>query len=212
MGHTLFLEFIHKLPRHPNHTLVFVIDALDESGDYQSRPVLLKALTDAAEYTPWLKIIITSRPEVDIQGFFDAPMRYDLGADQEAEGDLRTFARSQFNSVASEWHLPTPWPGESLVDKVVSQANGLFIFIKTFVLALRQCADPKECFEATLESSTGTGLGSLYGLYSGILKARVRRSHIAGFQQMIGVLLATAPYRALCEETVAKLAKCSPIS
>ena len=103
---TLFLDFIHKLPSHPKHTLVFVIDALDECGDDQSRPALLEALTDAAEHAPWLKIIITSRPEVDIQRFFDAPMRFDLGADQEAEGDLRAFARSQFDSVASKWYLP----------------------------------------------------------------------------------------------------------
>jgi len=210
MKPTPFLDFIHKLPRHPKHTLVFIIDALDECGDDQSRPVLLKALTDAAEYAPWLKIIITSRPEVDIQRFFDAPMRYDLGADQEAEGDLRTFARSQFNSVASKWYFPTPWPEESRFERVTSQANGLFIFIKTFVLALRQCGDPNEYFEATLESSTGTGLESLYGLYSGILKAPAMGSNIAVFQRMIGVLLATAPYRPLCEETIAKLAEVQP--
>ena len=136
MKPTLFLDFIHKLPRHPKHTLVFVIDALDECGDDQSRPVLLEALIDAVGHAPWLKIIITSRPEVDIQRFFDAPMRYDLGTDEEAKGDLRTFARSQFNSVASKWHLPTPWPEESLIERVISQANGLFIFVKTFVLAL----------------------------------------------------------------------------
>jgi len=210
MKHTLFLDFIHKLPRHPKHTLVFVIDALDECGDDQSRPVLLKALTDAAGHAPWLKIIITSRPEVDIQRFFNALMRYDLGADQEAEGDLRTFARSLFNSVASKWHLPTPWPEQSRFERVISQANGLFIFIKTFVLALRQCVDPKERFEATLESSTGTGLESLYGLYSSILKVPVMGSNIAGFQRMIGVLLATSPYRPLCEETIAKLAEVQP--
>jgi len=210
MKHTLFLDFIRQLPRHPKYTLVFVIDALDECGDDQSRPILLKALTDAAEHAPWLKIIITSRPEVDIQRFFDAPMRYDLGTDQEAECDLRTFARSQFDSVASKWHLPTPWPEESLFDRVISQANGLFIFIKTFVLALQQCADPKESLEATLQGSAGTGLESLYGLYSSILKARVLRSNGAGFQRMIGVLLATAPYNLLCEEMLAKLAEVQP--
>jgi len=207
MKPTLFLDFIHKLPRHPKHTLVFVIDALDECGNAQSRPLLLDVLNNAAEHAPWLKIIITSRPEVDIQRFFDAPMRYDLSADQEAEGDLRTFARSQFDSVASEWHLPTPWPEESLFDKVITRSYGLFIFIKTFVLALQQCDDPKESLEATLQGSAGTGLESLYRLYSSILKPRVLRTNAAGFQRMIGVLLATAPYRPLCAETIAKLAE-----
>src|SRR5258706_11433029 len=67
----LFLDFICSLPRHPDHTLVFIIDALDECGDAQSRPRLLKVLTNAATQASWLKIIITSRTKVDIQHFFD---------------------------------------------------------------------------------------------------------------------------------------------
>jgi Cdc6-like AAA superfamily ATPase len=73
MKDILFLDFIHELPRHPKHALVFVIDALDECGDDQDRPVLLKVLTDAAAHAPWLKIILTSRPEDDIQRFFNKP-------------------------------------------------------------------------------------------------------------------------------------------
>ena len=33
MKGSLFLDFIHSLPHHPEHTLVFVIDALDECGN-----------------------------------------------------------------------------------------------------------------------------------------------------------------------------------
>src|SRR5258706_5151178 len=40
MEGSLFLDFIHSLPRHPEHALVFVIDALDECGNAQSRPRL----------------------------------------------------------------------------------------------------------------------------------------------------------------------------
>jgi hypothetical protein len=206
MKYTLFLDFIRKLPRHPKHALVFVIDALDECGDDQSRSALLKVLIDATERASWLKIIITSRPEVDIQRFFDAPMRYDLGTDQEAKMDLQTFTRSQFDSMASKWHFPASWPEESLFNRVVHQANGLFIFIKTFVLALEQCEDPKESLEATLNGSAGTGMEGLYALYSNILKTRLVHCNIAGFRRMIGVLLTTAPNCSLCEETIATLA------
>ena len=72
MKGSLLLECIRNLPRQPAHALVFTIDALDECGDHQSRPALLKVLTDAAAYAPWLKVIITSRPEADIQRFFRA--------------------------------------------------------------------------------------------------------------------------------------------
>jgi len=214
MKGSLFLDFIRSLPRHPEHTLAFVIDALDECGDAQSRPRLLKVLINAAVQVPWLKIIITSRTEVDIQHFFDALSKssylpYDLATDQDASADLRSFARSQFDLVASHWHLDTSWPEESDFKRVILRANGLFIFIKTLVLALKRCEDPEESLKAALQDSAGAGLESLYELYSGILKAQIVRSN-AEFQRMIGVLLATSPYRALCDETIAELAGVKP--
>ena len=91
MKESIFLDFIRSVPRHPKQTrsLVFVIDALDECGDDQSRRCILNILNDAAAQAPWLRIIITSRPEADIQRFFDSlarssHFRRDLAADEEA--------------------------------------------------------------------------------------------------------------------------------
>ena len=210
MKGSLFLDFIRSLPYHPEHTLVFVIDALDECGDARSRPGLLKVLTSATAQAPWLKIIITSRTELDIQEFFDtltppSYLRYDLGTDQDASADLRTFARNQFDLLVTFWHLPTPWPEESDFNKVISRAGGLFIFIKTLSLALERCENPKKSLKAALHDSASTGLESLFELYSSILKSQIVHNS-AEFQRVIGVLLTTAPYRALCDETVAELA------
>src|SRR5258706_10813247 len=128
MKGTLFLDLICSLPHHPEHLLVFVIDALDKCGDAQSHPRLLEVLTNAAAQALWLKIIITSRPEVDIHHFFDTltqPLYLnDLATDQDARADLRTFARSQFDLVASVWHLGTQWPKESDFSRVISWACG----------------------------------------------------------------------------------------
>jgi hypothetical protein len=211
MEGSLFLDFIRSLPRSPEHSLVFVIDALDECGDARSRPGILKVLMDATAQAPWLKIIITSRTEADIQRFFDtltqsSYLPYDLATDQDASADLRNFARSQFDLVASEWHLPTPWPEESDFNRVISRANGLFIFIKTLVLALERCKDPEVSLKAALQDSAGTGLESLYELYFSILKAQIVHDD-AEFQRMTGVVLSTAPYRALCDQTIAELAR-----
>ena len=210
MKGSLFLDFIRALPYHPENTLVFVIDALDECGDAQSRPRLLKVLTNAAAQVPWLKIIITSRTEVDIQNFFvtltqSSYFPYNLATDQDASTDLRAFARCQFDLVATRWHLDTPWPGESDFKRVISRANGLFIFIKTLILALMHCKDPEETLNEALQDSTTTGLESLYELYSSILKLQIMDNN-AEFQRMIGVLLSASPYRALCDETIAELA------
>ena len=210
MKDSLFLEFICDLSRHPKHALVIVIDALDECGDDQNRPGLLKVLSEAALHAPWLKIIVTSRPEDEIQHFFNhlprsSYSRYDLATDQQARADLQTFARSQFDLVAKKWYLPTPWPEQQLFDRIISHANGLFIFIKTLVITLKQCEDPEETLKAVLQDSAGTGLKPLYNLYSSILKAR-RVPNNAEFRQVIGVLLTTATYRTLCEESLAELA------
>jgi hypothetical protein len=214
MKDPLFLDFICNLPRHPKHALVFVIDALDECGDDQNRPALLKVLTEAASHAPWLKIIVTSRPEDEIQRFFNrlprsSYSRYDLATDQAAGADLQTFARSQFDLVAKKWCLPIPWPEQPLFDEVISQANGLFIFVRTLVRTLKQCEDPEETLKAALQGSAGTGLKPLYNLYSSVLKAQgVPRN--AEFRQVIGVVLAAAPYRTLCEESIAELAGARP--
>ena len=175
----LFLDFIRSLPRQPEHTLVFVIDALDECGDAQSRPRLLKVLTTAAAQVPWLKIIVTSRAEVDIQHFFgtlthSSYFPYDLATDQDASADLRTYARSQFDLVVSHWHLNAPWPEESDFNRVIIRANGLFIFIKTLVLALKRCDDPEETLKAALQDSAGSGLESLYEPYSSAIREHNR--------------------------------------
>jgi len=214
MKGSLFLDFICSLPHHPEHTLVLVVDALDECGDAQNRPGLLKLLTDATAQAPWLRVIITSRTEVDIQEFFDNPtqsstLRCDLATDQDASADLRAFARNQFDLVVKIWHLPTPWPEESDFNKVISRAGGLFIFIKTLVLALKRFENPKKSLEAALQNSAGTGLESLFELYSSILNSQIVHSS-AEFQRMIGVLLATAPYCALCDETIAELVGVEP--
>ena len=214
MNHSLFLDFICKLPHHPDNTLVFVIDTLDECGNHQSCPGILSALTDVASKAPWLKVIITSRSEIDIECFFDAPnwplhLRYDLVTDQEASADLRTSAQSKFDLVASRWYLPTPWPEESLFKKVITWANGLFIIINTVVLTLEHCKDPAESLKAALQDSAGASLDSLCNLYSSILRAQIMPSD-AEFQWVIRVLLATALYCALCEDAIAELARVKP--
>jgi hypothetical protein len=213
MKDSLFLDLLDYLPKRPNDFLVFVIDAFDECGDDRSRLRLLKLLTGATTRASWLKIIITSRPEADIRQFFDGLTQlsysgYDLAIDQEASGDLRTFALSEFELVARKWYLAAPWPEESLLDRIIFRANGLFIFIKTLVLALESCANPTEFLKATVEEA-GAGLKPLYTLYSSILHSRIVHNN-AEFQRVIGAVLSVAPYRVLCEETIAELAGVEP--
>ena len=205
-----FLDFILALPRHPSRPLVFVIDGFDECGNALSRPDILETLTGAAAHAPWLRVIVTSRPEVDIQRFFDSPthlshLRYDLTTDKEATSDLRIFAQDRFSRVAFTRYLQSPWPEQSLFDGVIARAAGLFTFIETLARTLEHCDNPAELLRETLQDTPSTALRSQYDLYSSIVKARSVHSN-AEFRRMIGVLLITAPCRPLCEEGIAELA------
>ena len=211
MKYTFLPELVRKLSRPPKRTLVLVIDALDECGDTKSRGGILEALKDTVTNAPWLKVIITSRPEPDIQHFFNSAahsshLRYDLTTDQETTSDLRFFAQTRFNAVASERFIETPWPEPLLLERVVSHAAGLFIFVETIALDLERCDDPTEYLKATLQGSAGTALSRLYELYSSILNARKIHKN-AEFRRVIGVLLTAAP---LCEEAIAVLAGVGP--
>jgi len=203
MEDTLFLDFIRSIPHHSNpNTLVVVIDAFDECGDTLSRGAILKVLIEAAAIAPWLKIIITSRLEVDIKRSLGTAAKYDLGTDQEAAADLQTFAQRQLSLVASRKKLPTSWPAEPLLNRVILRANGLFIFIKTLVLALMKCEDPEVFLKNALQGSASAGSESLYSLYSSIVNAR---SEVGGIWWVIAVI-ATAQYCPLRKEPIAKLA------
>lgn len=68
---------------------------------------------------------------------------------------------------------------------------------------------PEDSLKSALEESASAGLESLYKLYSSILKARILDTSTE-FQRVIGVLLATAPHRPLCKETIAELAGAKP--
>ena len=207
----LLLGLIRKLPCPPKRTPVFVIDAIDECGDSHTHPGILRALIHATTHAPWLKIIITSRPEAYIHHFFDSLVgsshkQYDLTADKEAPSDLRTFASTRFESVESKQSLSLGGPDSSLFSQVISRAGGLFIFIDVITRALAQCNRPlNEYLRATLKDLEGTGLTSLYGLYSSILKTQIVHS-TAEFQRMIRVILLVAPHRPLRDETIAEMA------
>jgi hypothetical protein len=80
-GGELLLKSLESLERYPSRTVVLVIDALDECGEPDTRAPLLQCLKEACSYAPWLKIIVTSRPEDDIRSFFNqhAVASRDLG-------------------------------------------------------------------------------------------------------------------------------------
>ena len=115
-------------------TLVLVIDALDEcdkQGDIQ-RIIQLLGNTEALRRIR-LRVLITSRPEIDIRHGFSHVLRgvyqefilHDISR-SEVDDDIFIFLNHKF-----EHSILRGWPGEQAIKRLVQKAAGLFIWAAT---------------------------------------------------------------------------------
>jgi hypothetical protein len=212
---TLFLQLLNDLQKPPIDPLVLVIDALDECGDARARPKLLRILFDASSQHSWLKIIVTSRPERDIETFFQkihnsgCNQSQDLASDEEVQEDIYLFAKSRFSEIATECYLGENWPDHNLLGKIVTCASGLFIYVETVWRLVKDDLNPEKLLIEAIDDTSGDAMDDLYKLYSTAIESRIGKDKEA-FRRAIGVVIAVASYRPLCDETIAKLAGVEP--
>jgi hypothetical protein len=213
-GYTLFSKLVDSLQTSPPNTFVLVIDALDECGDSQGRNSILTSLFSARSRANWLKVIITSRQEQDIEASFkrlELTCRYlskDLKEDDNTEHDIRLFVQTKFSIIASERYLEEDWPGDARKDSIVSRSGGLFIFVDTLYRLLNDDLEPDERLNQALSSTSGDALAGLYTLYSKAIESRVGKNKLL-FREAIGTIIAVGQYRPLCDESAAQLTSLS---
>ncbi|KAG8692328.1 hypothetical protein FRC08_009843 [Ceratobasidium sp. 394] len=153
-----------KTPR----SLVIVIDALDETQRDESRASLLTCLRKMCQLVPWLKIVVTSRPDDDIKTEFGCEGVTPLDiADHDATNDILTFVRHRMAGIAKKKKIPE-WP-EDTIRQLASCANGLFVWAETACKFIAGGFSPDErlqqvlqVFPSTVESHPLTGLDNLY--------------------------------------------------
>jgi hypothetical protein len=120
-------------------TAVIVIDALDECDhdqDVQNIVRLLPLLQKANTYR--LRIFLTSRPELPIRlGFSKISNRdyQDLAlhkvSERVIERDIRLFLKDRFMRIKHDRNVCRDWPGEDVIQELVSMSVPLFISAAT---------------------------------------------------------------------------------
>jgi hypothetical protein len=214
-GYTLFSKLVDSLKTSPPNTFVLVIDALDECGDSQGRNSILTSLFNACSRVDWLKVIITSRHEQDIESSFkrlEHTCRYlstDLKEDAKTEGDIRLFVQTKFSVIATARYLEGDWPGDARKDSILSRSGGLFIFVDTLYRLLKDDLEPDERLNQALSNTSGDALAGLYTLYSNAIESRIGKNRKL-FQSTMGTIIVVGQYRPLCDESVAQLTCRSP--
>ncbi|KAG8722200.1 hypothetical protein FRC09_006640 [Ceratobasidium sp. 395] len=123
-----------KTVNHPNATkgLVVVVDALDETANDEYRTALLTYLRVMCDLVPWIKIVITSRPDGDITDAFgqtnQSVSSRNIAAD-DATDDVQMFVQRRLADIAASRNR-LKW-SEDQIKGLAAQASGLFIWAET---------------------------------------------------------------------------------
>ena len=123
---------------------VIVLDGLDECGDPESQRYILKVLLNSVSNHPIpFSFILASRPEQHIREAFDGELlgslttRLVLDDKYHPDDDIRLFLQSKFRDIKhrhpSRAHLPSPWPSDKEIRRLVQKSSGQFIYASTII-------------------------------------------------------------------------------
>ncbi|KAG4255304.1 hypothetical protein FPRO04_03837 [Fusarium proliferatum] len=169
--------------------LAFVIDALDECEKEDEIKSLIRILSSATSIRKYLRVLITSRPDLPIRlgfaeanGTYQALVLHDMPVNT-IEHDIMTFLvheferiRFEFNSaVPIELGLPRDWPGDDLIIKLTEMAVPLFIFAATVCrfVSNRKVGDPSEQLSKYFQLSKNNYGSHLERTYGPVLRSTI---------------------------------------
>lgn len=178
--------------------LIVVVDALDECGTDDTRQHILKHLWDMSQLVPWLKIVVTSRPDGDIKDFFLAT-KFVSSRDLlklDASSDIRAYLQKELGGVARKHD----WP-EGSVEQLCQNASGVFIWAATavrYITGFRGSTTPR--LRKVLEGQKSTVSDNLDVLYRSVILAGMKDNEEdsqALFRQCIGAIVVASMRRPL---------------
>ncbi|KAL7795766.1 Pfs, NACHT and WD domain protein [Trichoderma ceciliae] len=164
-------------------SLIIVIDALDEC-ELEDEVRLIIHLFGRAK-SLWLRVFVTSRPELPIRlGFSEIKGEYqDVILHEISEPvikhDLSVFLKHELGKIRDKYNktvqehrqLDKDWPCQSSVDTLVKMAIPLFIFAATVCrfLSDRKCGNPDERLRKVLNYQTKSQEDKLNATYLPVL-------------------------------------------
>jgi hypothetical protein len=110
----------------PNRTMIVVIDALDEATQLGRNELASFLATDFRQAPDWLRLLITSRPDPEVEHPLQAlaPYVLDTSAPQNEE-DLRTFMRREFVEFSASDRVP-----DASVEVILTKSEGVFLYVE----------------------------------------------------------------------------------
>ena len=181
--------------------VVVVIDALDESGSKKMRRDILLAI--AAEFPKLprsIKVLITSRDEVDIRNSLEGCSREMRIDDTEGTAeDIASYIQFRMEDIRRHSGIPSGWPKTEKLQELNRTAERLFIWASVACNFIEDGLDPAVRLNQMLVmTNIGTGerksaLTALDNLYYNILEnAFPDKDDLDAFRYVVGSIVAVS--------------------
>ena len=173
----LILEPLSQLKGSPTGSVVVVIDALDESSGEHTRATVLEVLAAyGAELPANIRILLTSRPLVDIEGALNAsPHIYARSLDAI---DTELTMRDIYLYVSTRLKSPRDTFSDENFQQLAAKSGGVFEWARLacdFIYP-RIGVIPKDRFHEIMSHAPGDGRTLLDEMYTTFLKDLLRGS------------------------------------
>ncbi|KAE8362697.1 WD40 repeat-like protein [Aspergillus caelatus] len=202
----LLLQPLLKLELNEPISTVIVIDALDECEQEADIRVLLQLLPQMqkSKYLR-LQIFLTSRPELPIRlGFQQIQEHQDLVLHELPNSvikcDIQLFLQERLGKIRKEHSLSPGWPGEDIMDILVSKSVPLFIFAATLCRFIGDGKQrPEKRLAALLQSRAVAPASHMERIYQPVLEQLLNPQDIEDskeilreFREIVGVIILLA--------------------
>ena len=143
--------------------LVLVIDVLDECDDQYDIALILQ-LVSQENTSARFRVFVTSRPETPIRYGFNKISTSHRDcllngiSSQIVNHDISTFFRHELTNIRDRRRLPSEWPDEANLERLVQKADGLFIYAATLCGFVRhKCCYPPDRLKSVLQDCIEIG-------------------------------------------------------
>lgn len=167
----LIAEPLGSLPMSIHFPNIVIIDGLDES---RGLPVVdeilhgINSMVSTATFdAPSLRFLITSRESPYIRDVLSSPEFRRITQDKllgnskfEDDEDIKTYIENGFDTIRRKHQhtlrdVAQPWPGEDVIEQLVSNASGQFIYASTVLRFIDdQNGRPEELLDTILGTHT----------------------------------------------------------
>jgi NACHT domain len=181
-----------------NSQIVLLLDAMDECGTKTDRKALLNTLAEQSAYLPpTSRLIITSRPDIDMRLAFEfqphiKPLELDLTS-AATQRDILTYIRHQMKSIYKKnRYLGLRWPGDKKVKALARRACGLFVWasiVCNFIDAHDPCKHLDIILKGNQAPTADAALDSLYQTALKVLGVWDDADFVEDFRSIVCIML-----------------------